>query len=420
MPATLCPVGATSLLSVPALPTTHLLITHHLSTPSAMTSPQPANTAAWLLQPNAPLAVQPAPYPTPGENELVVQNHAVAVNPLDWMKQAGGNFLFSWLKYPFVMGSDAAGEVVAVGAGVTRFRVGDRVAGHAVGMDKARNSSAEGAFQHYTVLLAHMTTPLPATLSYAQAAVLPLGLSTAACGLFEADQLALQLPTASPPQPTGKTLLVWGGSTSVGSNAIQLALAAGYEVVTTCSPHNFAYVKQLGARQAFDYNSPTIVADLVRALAGTLCAGALAIGDGAAPRCLQVLRHCQGDKVVSITSFPIDWARFRHGAPLLQFLRQLPRLIRFMVGLQLRSRLWGIRTNFVFGTTLAFNQVGPAIYVDFLPRALAEGRFTATPAPLVIGQGLGAIQAGLDAQRQGVSARKVVISLAAAATQPRA
>jgi NADPH:quinone reductase-like Zn-dependent oxidoreductase len=71
-------------------------------------------------------------------------------------------------------------------------------------------------------------------------------MSTAACGLFQEDHLALQRSSALP-KPTSKTLLVWGGSTSVGSNAIQLAVAAGYEVFTTASPKNFDYVKKLGA-----------------------------------------------------------------------------------------------------------------------------------------------------------------------------
>ena len=222
--------------------------------------------------------------------------------------------------------------------------------------------------------------------------------------------LLLKVPSAAA-QPTGKTLLIWGGSTSVGSNAIQLAVAAGYEVITTCSPRNFAYVKQLGARQAFDYHSPTVVADIIRAFQGKTSAGALAIGDGAAKVCLDILHACQGDKFISMTTFPIDFQKFTQGAPFFQFLRQVPKLIRFMVSLQIKSRRRRIRTNFIFGTSLMDNEVGPAIYVDFLPQALADGRFVATPEAQVIGQGLGFIQAGFDAQRKGVSAKKVVVSL---------
>lgn len=160
-----------------------------------------------------------------------------------------------------------AGEVIKVGAGVTGFRPGDRVLGFAIGTDKKRNSTSEGAFQQvhvlfcdsnyvlnleqYTVLLTHLTSVIPSTMSFEEATVIPLGLSTAASALFQKEQFGLQYPGAEV-KPTGKTLVVWGGSTSVGSNAIQLAVAAGYEVFATSSPRNFEYVKKLGATEAFD------------------------------------------------------------------------------------------------------------------------------------------------------------------------
>src|SRR5271157_5499677 len=144
----------------------------------------PSNTAAWLPAKHAKLEVKSAPYTSPRENEIVVRNHAVAINPVDWAKQSIGDFMFSWIKYPFVLGMDLAGEVVEIGKAVSRFKVGDRVLGHAVGMDRKRNTPAEGAFQAYTVVLAHMAAPIPSAMSYESAAVLPLGLSTAACGLF--------------------------------------------------------------------------------------------------------------------------------------------------------------------------------------------------------------------------------------------
>ena len=123
-------------------------------------------------------------------------------------------------------------RVVSVGSGITRFEPGDRVVGQARGVLQNRNVASEGAFQEYTVLLPDMTSPIPDTMSFESAAVLPLGLSTAVAGLFQSDQLGLQLPRVPKREKIGKTLLVWGGSTSVGSNAIQLAVAAGYEVFT--------------------------------------------------------------------------------------------------------------------------------------------------------------------------------------------
>jgi hypothetical protein len=82
--------------------------------------------------------------------------------------------------------------------------------------------------------------------------VLPLALSTAAAGLFQQDHLALPLPAINPINPPDRkeTVLVWGVSTSVGSNAIQLARCAGYRVLATASPHNSGYVRSLGAPAA--------------------------------------------------------------------------------------------------------------------------------------------------------------------------
>ncbi len=128
----------------------------------------------------------------------MVANRAVAVNPVDWIVQDIGRLIFTWIKPPFVLGSDLAGEVVQVGSAVTRFCVGDRVLAHAAGMDKSRNRAAEGAFQDSTVVLERMTSLIPTTMSYEDAAVLPLALSTAACGLFQQHHLSLAHPRKAP------------------------------------------------------------------------------------------------------------------------------------------------------------------------------------------------------------------------------
>ena len=71
----------------------------------------------------------------------------------------------------------------------------------------------------------------------------------------------------------------------------------------------------------------------------------------------------------------------------------------------------GIRTKFIFGSSLVDNEVGRMIYEEFLPDALADARYVAAPDPLVIGRGLDQIPAALEAQKKGVSARKLVVSL---------
>lgn len=371
----------------------------------------PSNTAAWLPARGARLEVAAAPYPTPRENEIVVLNRAIAVNPIDWVIPIAGDFAFPWIAYPFVLGSDLAGEVVAVGAGVSRFAVGDRVLAHAVGTDKSRNSAAEGSFQRYTVVLATMAAPIPDAMPYERAAVLPLALSTAACGLFQKDQLALSPPTV-PPRPNGKTLLVWGGSTSVGSNAIQLAVAAGCDVVATASRKNFDYVKKLGASRVFDYNDSSVVRDVVSALRGKTIAGAFAIGAGSARACIDVVGACTGNRFVSMATYPVSFGDPSDGRePKFRRLTTIRHFLWFSLTTAVLCRIRGIRTKFIFGTSLITNEVDKIVYVDFLPQALAAGTYVAAPDPSVVGNGLASIQTALDVQRKGVSATKVVVTL---------
>ena len=108
--------------------------------------------------------------------------------------------------YPTILGHDVAGEVVAVGPGVTRFKQGARVLGEPVGMVTKRNE--ENAFQAYTILKTNMASEIPDSMSFESAAVIPVGCSTAAAGLFQDEFLNLQLPTQPPQKPTGKTVLI--------------------------------------------------------------------------------------------------------------------------------------------------------------------------------------------------------------------
>ncbi|MGN6251210.1 MAG: zinc-binding alcohol dehydrogenase family protein [Marmoricola sp.] len=372
---------------------------------------EPPNRAAWIAAPGARLEVGPAPYSRPGEHQVVVRVRAVAVNPADWIVQVAGRLAYRWLRYPTVLGTDVAGEVVEVGDAVTRFAVGDRVAGTAVGTDKDANRPAEGAFQHYAVLGERMTLRLPDDLPFTQAAVLPLAVSTAATALFCADHLALDRPGPSP-APAGATVLVWGGSTSVGTQAVQLAVAAGYDVISTCSPHNAAYVTALGARRVFDYRSPTVVEDVVAALEGRTLAGAIALGPTAAPACVRIAARCGGRARVAIATPPVTFdglapeSRTRSTVA-----RTVLRLITSNIALQMRARPRGVGLQYIWGTALKDTDVADAVLGAYLPDALATGRHRALPEARVVGDRLEDLQEALDLQRRGVSAAKLVVAL---------
>jgi NADPH:quinone reductase-like Zn-dependent oxidoreductase len=347
----------------------------------------PQNTALWLPKRGAQFEVSPAPYTPPGPHQVVVRARALAVNPIDGMPGFAYRIVLPWLTFPAIVGSDVAGEVVEVGPGVTRLRPGDRVAGHALGVEKSQNRPAEGAFQEYVVLMEHMVAVLPESLSFEQAAVLPLALSTAASGMFQQDQLGLTLPgIGSAGRP--ETVLVWGGSTSVGSNAIQLARNAGYRVVATASPRNFDYVRSLGAAGAVDYHSRTAVEEIVDLIDGSPLAGTLAITPGSLSPAIKIASRVAGRKRV---------ASARPG-PLTQLRSQ-------------RARRLGVQVSTIWGSTLKDNEVGPAIYAGFLPAALAAGVYRAAPDASVVGHGLDRIPAALQQLRAGVSATKLVVTL---------
>ena len=357
------------------------------------------------------MTVSEAPITHPADGELVIRTRAVALNPFDRVVQTLGSLATPWLRYPAILGSDVAGEVVEVGKAVSRFKVGDRVLGLALGIDKLANRAAEGAFQQYVVLRENTCTAIADSIRFEEAAVLPLAVATAACGLFLPDQLNLQRPVVGGRTPLGKTVLIWGGSTSVGSCAIQLAVAAGYTVVTTASPKNFDYVKGLGAEQVFDYKDPSVVGNIVQALKGREVVGALAISVGSGAPCVAIMGQCQGTPIVSMASSPYALDDAPLGNPFTWKARRLPRLAMGFLALGLQARIRRVAIRSIWGTALVKDALGPFIFSEFLGPALASGQVVPAPAPLVVGNSLHDIPEAMAILRRGVSAQKVVISL---------
>lgn len=343
--------------------------------------------ALWLLTPKGPFEVRSSPPPVPGPGEVVVRVRAVAINPIDAIIGPFRRLVTPWVRYPTVIGSDVAGEIADVGARVTRLRRGDRVLGYAAGQERARNSSAEGGFQRYVTVLERVCTPIPDSLSFERAAVLPLGISTAAAGLFEVDQLGLPLPSVTMDR-VNDVVVVWGASTSVGCNAVQLARASGFTVVATAGPKNHDFVRSLGAEAVFDYRDKDVDQKILHTLGRRRLVGSLAIGHGALSHVLLIVTRSTGTKRIASTS-PDPLSR-----------------VRAVV-----ARLRGIQVTSIWGGTPVQSRVGPAIFGDFLPVALAERRFRPAPEPAVFGTGLHQVPAALDALRRGVSASKIVVTI---------
>ena len=132
---------------------------------------------------------------------------------------------------------------------------------------------ANSAFQTYPTVLDALASPVPESITLEQAVVLPLAISTACSGLYPKDRLNLPLPTVTKPEKNGKVVLIWGGASSVGATAVQLAVASGVTVVTTASSANHELMKSLGADYVFDYRSSTVVQDIVRVVENADFAG---------------------------------------------------------------------------------------------------------------------------------------------------
>lgn len=220
----------------------------------------PATAKAVFAIEQGKTAVREAPVPQVRPGYILVKVKAVALNPTDWksVHTPGGAAVGT------KTGCDYAGVVEQVGADLAKpFARGDRVCGMVFGsVDPER-----GAFGEYVIAPSHLSVRVPDNLSFEQAATLGVGITTVGQGLYQF--LGLPLPSATPttaepePEPAaaGATtspdyLLIYGGSTATGILGIQFARQSGLTVLATASPHNFEYLKSLGAEAVFDYHTP--------------------------------------------------------------------------------------------------------------------------------------------------------------------
>jgi NADPH:quinone reductase-like Zn-dependent oxidoreductase len=195
---------------------------------------------------NAPFRLSDVARPAAGPGQVLVRIAASGVNPLDTKIRAGAA---AHAKHPLpaILGIDLAGEVVAVGSGVTTFKAGDQVYGMTGGVGGRQGSLAE-----YAAVEADLLAHKPANLTMREAAALPLITITAWEGLV--DRAGIQ---------SGQTVLVQGGAGGVGHVAVQIARAFGAAVWATDSADKKAVVEQLGAT-AIDYRAETVEAYVAR------------------------------------------------------------------------------------------------------------------------------------------------------------
>lgn len=183
------------------------------------------------------MKVEETPKPEPQKGELLIEVHAVGLNPVDYQTATSGNP--NWT-YPHILGLDVAGVVTEIGDDVTQWKKGDQIVYHG---DLTKN----GGFAEFAVTTAHTVSRIPESVSLEDAAALPCAGYTAYQALFR--KLHVQ---------KGETILIHGGAGGVGGFAVQLAKNAGLLVITTASEQNYPYVKSLGADCAIDYRNEDI------------------------------------------------------------------------------------------------------------------------------------------------------------------
>ena len=175
--------------------------------------------------------------PDVGADDVLVRVHAAALNPADWHILRGDPLVARLMGVGLtkpkarVAGVDAAGVVVTVGANVRGLRNGEEVLGF-----------CRGAFAEYACAAADMVVPKPASLTFEQAAAVPIAATTALRGIREVGEVK-----------AGQQVLVNGAGGGVGTYAVQIAAALGAEVTGVCSTRNVELVRSIGAAHVVDY-----------------------------------------------------------------------------------------------------------------------------------------------------------------------
>jgi len=183
------------------------------------------------------LRIDELPEPSPAASQVKVRVQAVSLNPLDWKIRAGHLRLLPVFRSPpRGVGTDFAGEIVAIGPGPNARRVGERVFG------SLQPTGRDGALADFIVVPDDRVLPIPDDLDAAQAAALPVAAGS-----------ALQALTDEAHVGAGQRVLITGAAGGVGHFAVQIAKHLGAYVVGVCSEANAAFVRELGADEVIDY-----------------------------------------------------------------------------------------------------------------------------------------------------------------------
>ena len=234
------------------------------------------------------LRVEEVADPRPGARDVLIRVRAASINPIDCKIRHGAQRALIHYRLPQITGLDVSGDVVAVGARVTRFRVGDAVI-------SSPTHRRPGTCAELVAIDESQVARKPARLDHLQAAALPLAGLTAWASLVDAARVR-----------PGQRVFIQAGAGGVGTIAIQLAKHLGATVATTCSARNADFVRSLGADTVIDYTAvpyDEVLSEMDAVLES--------IGGDANARSLAVLRR--GGRMALVVS-GIPEAVKKHGA----------------------------------------------------------------------------------------------------------
>jgi NADPH:quinone reductase-like Zn-dependent oxidoreductase len=278
---------------------------------------------AWRVHEFGPPKVmrfERVPRPKPGPGEILVKVEGAGVGPWDGWIRAGKSALPQPL--PLILGSDLSGKIVAAGPGVSELHVGEQVYG-------VTNSQFIGAYAEYALASAAMISRKPTSLTYTEAASVPVISVTAWQALFDQAQLK-----------AGQTVVIHGAAGNVGSYAVQLARRAGVQTIATAATDDIPLVRDLGANTVIDYRTQRFEEEVRDADAVIDL-----VGGETQSRSFQVLRR--GGKLISAVSVPDQHLAENHGVEAAFFLvnvtsQNLADIAGLVDGGKLRTRVGAV------------------------------------------------------------------------------
>lgn len=176
------------------------------------------------------------PVPKCGDNDILIKTTAVAVDPVDVFVRSGQ--FETNTPFPFVIGRDVMGSVVAIGRGVSNFNIGDQVWSNSLG-----HNGRQGSFSEFVVCHEERAYPVPENVDYMNLISMVHPATTAYLALITHAQIK-----------PNNIVLISGGAGNVGGAAIEIAVNAGANVIATAKPEDFEYCLKLGANYVIDYN----------------------------------------------------------------------------------------------------------------------------------------------------------------------